>query len=239
MNKLASFINYNRSVGARDAMHKIALPIPKSRLGRLGAVGALGLGAYGLANRKEESFLDKAQNYVNNIDPSTINTAMGLYSQIANPYGTMGYSPDMSMGVNYSDASQGMDMMEEYPEMYEQAHTKTSGFLDTAKRYLSGGAIGAGATAGAAGLGSIANAHLIDPGILKTMATKLDDLTGYGLAGGTAAGVIGAGLASRGAAARAASTAAKSKADDMAKLLASLDRSNRMPPRGRYPRDYY
>ncbi len=234
MNKLANFIQYNRNLGARDAMQKVALPIPKSRLGRLGAVGALGLGAYGLANRKEESFLDKAQNYVNNIDPSTINTAMGLYTQMTNPNSTMGYSPDMSMGIDYSQPNTDMSMMEEYPEMYEQAHTKTSGFLDTAKRYLTGGAIGAGATAGLAGLGSIANQHLNDPGFLKTLAGKLDDVSGYGLAGGTAAGLIGAGLAGKGAAG-AKAVAAKGKADDMARILQAVERNaQRRPPRGYY-----
>ncbi len=234
MNKLANFIQYNRNLGARDAMQKVALPIPKSRLGRLGAVGALGLGAYGLANRKEESFLDKAQNYVNNIDPSTINTAMGLYTQMTNPNSTMGYSPDMSMGIDYSQPNTDMSMMEEYPEMYEQAHTKTSGFLDTAKRYLTGGAIGAGATAGLAGLGSIANQHLNDPGFLKTLAGKLDDVSGYGLAGGTAAGLIGAGLAGKGAAG-AKAVAAKGKADDMASILQAVERNAQRRP----PRDYY
>jgi hypothetical protein len=234
MNKLANFIQHNRNLGARDAMQKVALPIPKSRLGRLGAVGALGLGAYGLANRKEESFLDKAQNYVNNIDPKTINTAMGLYSQMANPYSTMGYSPDMSMGIDYSQPGTDMSMMEEYPEMYEQAHTKTSGFFGTAKRYLTGGAIGAGATAGLAGLGSIANHHLHDPGFLKTLATKLDDVSGYGLAGGTAAGLVGAGLAGRGAAG-AKAVAAKGKTDDMARILQAVERNAQRRP----PRDYY
>ena len=235
MNKLANFIQHNRNLGARDAMQKVALPIPKSRLGRLGAVGALGLGAYSLANRKEESFLDKAQNYVNNIDPSTINTAMGLYNQMANPYSTMGYSPDMSMGIDYSQPGTDMSMMEEYPEMYEQAHTKTSGFLDTAKRYLTGGAIGAGATAGLAGLGSIANHHLDDSyGMFKTLANTLDDVSGYGLAGGTAAGLVGAGLAGKGAAG-AKAVAAKGKADDMARILQAVERNAQRRP----PRDYY
>ena len=235
MNKLANFIQHNRNLGARDAMQKVALPIPKSRLGRLGAVGALGLGAYSLANRKEESFLDKAQNYVNNIDPSTINTAMGLYNQMANPYSTMGYSPDMSMGIDYSQPGTDMSMMEEYPEMYEQAHTKTSGFLDTAKRYLTGGAIGAGATAGLAGLGSIANHHLDDSyGMFKTLANKLDDVSGYGLAGGTAAGLVGAGLAGKGAAG-AKAVASKGKADDMARILQAVERNAQRRP----PRDYY
>jgi hypothetical protein len=234
MNKLAHFIQHNRNLGARDAMQKVALPIPKSRLGRLGAIGAIGLGAYGLANRKEESFLDKAQKYVNNIDPSTINTAMGLYSQMANPHSTMGYSPDMSMGIDYSQPGADASMMEEYPEMYEQEHTKTSGFLDTAKRYLRGGAIGAGATAGLAGLGSIANQHLHDQGFLKTLANKLDDVSGYGLAGGTAAGLVGAGLAGKGAAG-AKAVAAKGKADDMARILQAVERNAQRRP----PRDYY
>lgn len=108
MNKLAHFVNtmYMRGVKKANAATELAelaakraAPsgigkfMPKSRLGRLGM--AAGLGGLGMAalNRPEEpSFSDKAINYLQGIDPATINSAMAMYQQAANPHATMGYS---------------------------------------------------------------------------------------------------------------------------------------------------
>jgi hypothetical protein len=212
MNKLANFINNARIAGARLAMQKLgAAPppstmsriLPRSRLGRLGLLGAAGLGAYGLTHKKEESMLDKAQNYVNNLDPAMVNTAMNMYTQLsANPNTTMGYSPDSTMGVDYSVAAPGMDMHEEYPEMYEapMAQEKISSFLG--KRIGLGAGVGALGTIGAAGIGSIANRGLgaitEDSGMLHRLANIADNLGPYGLLGGAAAGGLSAGLSARG-----------------------------------------
>ncbi len=230
MNKLANFINNVRAAGAREAMYKLgAAPapsglsrmLPKSRLGRLGLIGAAGLGAYGLTHKKEESFLDKAQNYVNNIDPAMVNTAMNMYSQVAqNPYSSMGYSPDSSMGVDYSAADPNMAMHEEYPEMYEtpMQQEKVSSFLG--KRIGLGAGIGALGSIGAAGIGSIANKGLgaitEDSGMLHRLANMADNLGPYGLLGGTAAGALSAGISARGE--QLARSAAKSQ--DLANRVA-------------------
>jgi hypothetical protein len=224
MNKLANFINNARAAGAREAMIKLSggTPpasglsriLPKSRLGRLGLLGAAGIGAYGMTHKKEESMLDKAQNYVNNLDPAMVNTAMNMYSQMyQNPNTTMGYSPDSTMGVDYSVASPGMDMHEEYPEMYETPMTqeKVSSFLG--KKMGLGAGIGALGTIGAAGIGSIANKGLgavtDDSGMLHRLANIADNLGPYGLLGGTAAGALSAGLSARGE--NIARSAAKSR----------------------------
>ena len=229
MNKLANFINNIRAAGAREAMYKLgAAPapsglskmLPKSRLGRIGLLGAAGLGAYGLAHKKEESFLDKAQNYVNNLDPAMVNTAMNMYSQVSqNPYSSMGYMPDSSMGVDYS-VSDPMAIQEEYPEMYEtpMQQEKVSSFLG--KRVGLGAGIGALGSIGAAGIGSIANKGLgaisEDSGMLHRLANMADNLGPYGLLGGTAAGALGAGISARGE--QIARSAAKSQ--DLANRVA-------------------
>ena len=109
MNKLAHFVNsmYIRGVKQANAATELAQLaakrsassgagrfMPKSRLGRLGiAAGLGGLGMAALSRPEEPSFSDKAINYLQGIDPATINSAMAMYQQAANPHATMGYSP--------------------------------------------------------------------------------------------------------------------------------------------------
>lgn len=217
--KLSAFAQYYSMAGAEAASIKLAESanaasmsrfIPKSRLGRLGALGAIGLGAYGLSNRKEETMMDKAQNYINNLDPAAVNAAMGLLANYSSPdVSTMGYSPDYSMGVDYSVPGQN-GAYDEYPEMYNSTYEKTSGAISKAGIGALAGALG---TLGLAGTGSIVNKGLgaitDSSGYIHRIADLADDIGPYGLLAGTAGGALSAGLSSRGE--QLARSAAKSQ----------------------------
>lgn len=225
MNKLAQFANNARALGAQQALAKIASAgpamaqaaehaapgalaklLPKTRLGRLGALGALGAGAFALGNKKEESMMDKATNYINNIDPSTINTAMGLYSQLANPT-AMGYSPDASMGVDYAQ-----HMHPGYEDEYLEDLEKTSQVKQANKlmSILKGLGIGGGVGVGAVGAGKAISPFFTEAGALKS---GLEHLSNMGLAGaGSAALAGGAGAYLAAQARRAAASEAVAKA---------------------------
>lgn len=201
MIKLSRFIENNRLLGAKHAYTKIANPmaaaaspgarglakiLPKSRLGRLGAVGALGAGALAMANKKEENFMDKATNYINGLDPSTVNTAMGLYSQLAAP-SHMGYGADPTMGMDYTEAyppDPYADSGEYLEDTEKTSHIKRANY----RNYLKGALLGTGSAATLSGLAG---------GFKGAQGGALDALHNMGLPGlgiGGAIGLGGAGL---------------------------------------------
>jgi hypothetical protein len=251
MNKLANFALRVREAGRYSALEKIANPvaaeagllaraIPKTRLGRLGALGAIGAGAYALGNRKEESVLDKANHYINNIDPATLNTALGLYGQLSNP-NSMGYYSDPSMGVNYSDNPAGMGLDEEYLTDLE----KTSAVkLSNSKywNYLKGALMGMGSAAGATGLakGIRGVSDLSNPDLFIKGLGNIENMGLSGMALGGGIGATAAGLlASRAAKVKDAVGAASSSATkNLAKAVSQPQTAHEMAYRANYQRAF-
>jgi hypothetical protein len=114
MNKLATFVErmYYQGVKQANVASMAARAIPRTRAGRVGlAAGLGGLGLAALSPKEEPSFSDKALQYMQGIDPQSINAAMSMYSQVANPHASMGYDPldqseeyyDMPHSEEYSD----------------------------------------------------------------------------------------------------------------------------------------
>jgi hypothetical protein len=249
MNKLAQFANNARALGARQALIKLsnagqvvaqgvehAAPsalariLPKTRIGRLGALGALGAGAFALGNNKEENMMDKATNYINNIDPSTINTAMGLYSQLANPT-AMGYSPDASMGVDYAQ-----HMNPGYEDEYLEDLEKTSQVKQANKlmSILKGLGIGGGVGLGAVGAGKAINPFLSEAGAIKSGLQHLSEMGLAGAGSAALAGGTGAYLAAR-ARAAANSNALKEVIKDTSKAVSKAHPRPMAPAYGYAP----
>jgi len=117
MNKLASFVEqmYLRGVKQANVASLAARAMPKSRIGRAGlAAGLGGLGLAAMSSPEEPSFSDKALQYMQGIDPQSINAAMSMYNQVANPSSSMGYDPmdsseggyDMHGSGDFSDYSE-------------------------------------------------------------------------------------------------------------------------------------
>ena len=230
MRKLAAFANTVKKIGASHAMAKVANPmaagqlgaeagmlsklLPKTRLGRLGALGALGAGALAMGNRKEETMLDKANNYINNIDPATINAAMGLYGQLSNPQ-HMGYSSDPTMGVDFAEHS-GAGLDDEYlDDMEKGASLKTAN--SKLINYLKGALAGIGGASATSGMAKGLRGLYSDPEAMQGLFYKglgnLDEmgLAGIGLGGGIGASAAGLAMANR---------AAKAKGKDLAETIA-------------------
>jgi hypothetical protein len=206
MYKLSQYFSRVKQAGAAEAMYKLANPavahipprgvsrlIPKTRLGRLGALGAIGAGALALGNRKEDTFVDKATNYINSIDPNTINTAMGLYSQLAMKP-SMGYASDPTMGVDYAEPQMPVE-----DEEYLDDYTKTSSIKLSNNKYYNilKGALG-GAGVGAVGIGAgTAGSGLLrflgdSESLVHSGLNNLSNMGFAGLAAGAGAGGVGA-----------------------------------------------